>query len=407
MPMDHLWKNQNFIYIWIAQVISAFGNSLYFISLMWLIWDSTKSTALSGMFAIIYDIPQLALGLWIGILISRYSLKQTLMFTDLVRAIVAFIVFLLYMANGTNLVVLFTAIFVEGTLLAINRPASMSILPLIVSEKHLISANSYTQMSTRTANILGYGVSGLLISLLGVSVCLVYTSVSYFINTFMISKLSGYFITAQKTDSLKEDLKSGYSYLWKEKSLLIVFSIGILMNVGGSPIGVLGPAFSEKILNDSATGYGMMQGTWVVGIAIGAFMIRKLAGEHLWITLAVGFFVQGIAQFGFSYSTTLWVAAGCLFVHGTFMSVANIPLSTYIQRKVPSHFLAHVFSILGTLVMAVNPLAYAASGFLADWIGLRETYRVGSLFPILAALLVVFTPWLKRMNSNQARGVLG
>jgi DHA3 family macrolide efflux protein-like MFS transporter len=77
--------NSNFRKIWIAQLLSDLGNSLYFASLMWLLWNATKSTVHSGFYAVVYDIPQLVLGLWIGVVIGRFSLKKVLILSDLIR----------------------------------------------------------------------------------------------------------------------------------------------------------------------------------------------------------------------------------------------------------------------------------------------------------------------------------
>lgn len=394
-------KERDFKLNWLALIISGLGNSLYFVALMWIIWDITKSTVHSGFFAIVYDIPQIVLGLWIGVVISRYSLKKIIVLTDIIRGITVLLLILFYLLDYLNLYVLYGAILIEGIMLVINRPAQSSILPQIVNKDKLEVANAVTQLTNRIISVAGYGLAGVIISTLGALLSLIYNAISFFISAILINKIS---IEGKNTikGSIKESFKEGFLYLKKEHVLIIIFGIGILMNVGGAPITVLGPAFSENILHAGATGYGIVQASWFLGIAFGAVIIGTYFSKKLWITLSIGFFVQGIAQIAFGLSSNIALALLFIFIHGIFMSVANIPLFSFVQRYVPSVYLPHVFSILGTLVMAVNPLAYAAAGFLADSIGIKETYIIGGLLPIIATLLIILPPWLRKVNFNKS-----
>jgi DHA3 family macrolide efflux protein-like MFS transporter len=175
------------------------------------------------------------------------------------------------------------------------------------------------------------------------------------------------------------------------------------MNVGGAPITVLGPALSEKVLKAGAFEYGLLQGAWFLGIAFGAFIIGKWKPNRLWVGLAIGF--QGVAQLGIGMSGLFSLTLVLFMLHGIFMSVANIPLFSFVQKFVPTEQLPHIFSILGTVVMAVNPLAFAGSGYLAEIVGIQQTYILGSILPILATLLIVLPSWLKNENSRKSEEV--
>ena len=397
-----LFKLKDYRNIWLAQMLSGLGNSLYFVSLMWLIWDKTKSTMHSGLYAIIYDIPQLALGLWIGVIISRYSLKKVIIFSDIARAIGVILIIISIVFDKFNLYILYGAVLIEGVMVVINRPATNAIVPQIVPKNQLEIANATTQLTNRLIGVAGYGIAGVILTSFGALISIVYNAVSFILSAFLTNKVSENIEFKKKKTSLKDDFKEGFLYLKQEPVLIIIFSIGILMNVGGAPITVLGPAFSEKILNAGATGYGMIQASWFCGIAIGAIFIGAYQSRELWVTLAIGFFIQGIAQLAFGLSTSLSLALIFIFIHGAFMSVANIPLFSFVQRYVPTEHLPHVFSILGTLVMAINPLAFGASGFIAEAVGVKETYIIGGLLPIIATILIVLPPWLRKVSINKS-----
>lgn len=397
---------KDFRRLWIAQMLSGLGNSLYFVSLMWLIWENTNSTLHTGLFAILYDIPQLFLGLWIGVVISRFSLKKVMVFSDIIRALGVCIVIACYLMDIFSVYILYLAIMLEGLMLVINRPASNAILPQIVPKEKLESANATSQLSNRIINVAGYGVAGVIITTVGALFSIIYNAISFVISAILINKIDEEVTTKQKKNTLMQDFKEGFIYLKNEPVLIIIFSIGILMNVGGAPITVLGPAYSEKVINAGATGYGIIQAVWFIGIALGALYIGNKKTTQLWITLSIGFGIQGIAQMAFGMSSHISFSVLFILLHGFFMSVANIPLFSFVQRYVPRDKLPHVFSILGTLVMAVNPLAFGASGFLAEYVGIRESYILGSLLPLIATLLIILPPWLRTADKNNQKGEL-
>lgn len=396
-----VFSHKAFRNLWLTQMLTGFGNSLYFISLSWIVWDLTNSTLQSGLFAIMYDSPQLILGLWIGIIIRRYNLRDILVFSDFLRACIVIMVLVSYVLGVLTISMIFIAIFLEGVLIVLNRPANNAIIPQVVSKDYLETANATTQMSNRIVNVTGYSIGGLLLSIIGAAFNILFNAISLIISIFLLKKIRGIQTPLKKKNGLQNDFKEGFHYLKSNRALVIIFSIGILMNVGGAPITVLGPAYAENILEAGARGYGNIQASWFIGIAVGAFYIGNKKIKSLWKALAVGFLLQGIAQIAFGLSFSIYVSMLLIAIHGISMSVANIPLFSFVQRNVPGTHLPHVFSILGTLVSIVNPLAFGVSGLLAENIGIRYTYILGGLLPFLATILIVFPPWLKNPDTSQ------
>ncbi|MFC0273945.1 hypothetical protein ACFFIX_21415 [Metabacillus herbersteinensis] len=81
--------------------------------------------------------------------------------------------------------------------------------------------------------------------------------------------------------------------------------------LGRTPITVLGPVYAEEVVNAGASGYGIIQAIWFVGIALGAFYIGNKKTNKLWITLSLGFGIQGFAQLAFGLSNHIVFSALC------------------------------------------------------------------------------------------------
>ena len=84
--------------------------------------------------------------------------------SDLLRAA---IVLLLPVAAVTNIVLVYPLIFLVTSISVFFRPARVAILPRIVPEEDLLSANSALWVGETIADVIGYPLAGLFVALLG------------------------------------------------------------------------------------------------------------------------------------------------------------------------------------------------------------------------------------------------
>src|SRR6476646_2699414 len=78
-------KNRNFRYIWSAQLISDFGDSLTNVALLFLINSLTGSAAAVATMFIVLTVPQVTFGLVAGVYVDRLDRKRIMIMSDLAR----------------------------------------------------------------------------------------------------------------------------------------------------------------------------------------------------------------------------------------------------------------------------------------------------------------------------------
>ena len=91
--------------------------------------------------------------------------------SDILRAA---IVLLLPVAAVTNIVLVYPLIFLVTTISVFFRPARVAILPQIVPEEDLLSANSAMWVGETIADVIGYPLAGVFVALLGTAVPLAF-----------------------------------------------------------------------------------------------------------------------------------------------------------------------------------------------------------------------------------------
>ena len=67
-----MW-NRNVTVLWLAQLITAMGDAIYQLALIWLILDMTGSSIITGMVAMGAYLPAMLFGLLGGVFADKYN----------------------------------------------------------------------------------------------------------------------------------------------------------------------------------------------------------------------------------------------------------------------------------------------------------------------------------------------
>ena len=116
-------------------------------------------------------LPNLLLSPIAGAFVDRWDRKEVMVVSDLLRAA---IVLLLPVAAVTNILLVYPLIFLVTTISVFFRPARVAILPRIVPEEDLLSANSAMWVGETIADVVGYPLAGVFVALLGTAVPLAF-----------------------------------------------------------------------------------------------------------------------------------------------------------------------------------------------------------------------------------------
>ena len=116
-------------------------------------------------------LPNLLLSPIAGTFVDRWDHKEVMVVSDILRAA---IVLVLPLAAVTNIILVYPLIFLVTSISVFFRPARVAILPRIVPEEDLLSANSALWVGETIADVIGYPLAGLFVALLGSAVPLAF-----------------------------------------------------------------------------------------------------------------------------------------------------------------------------------------------------------------------------------------
>lgn len=391
--------------VW-GQTVSLFGDYIAYVTIPIFIYQLTGRGLDLGLTAAAETIPTLLFGFTAGVFLDRFPIKPILIFSDVLRALV-FVLLAVGAATDAALPwMVFLAAFAVGSLATFFNSGLEALLPSVVSEDHLVVVNSHLALARTMAFALGPALGGILISVGGgFPVAFAANATTFMVSAFvLIGVRVRDRVEVAAEEPFMASLRTGVSFLLKDpvlrwvtigaavanfvfaplEALLVVF-IPTYLAAGFTP-----PGFLEFLFADEAL-IGLFIGLQAaVGSAMIFFGPRIARKAHLGRMFAVGLVLFGVGFATMAFSGSFWgfIPAG-IGVGG--VGYANIAIVTMRQRLAPPDMLGRVVAASRTISWSLIPLGAAIGGGLADAIGLRTVYVLGTAGVLITAIVVIRT----------------
>ncbi len=404
-PYVRLALNGSFSALWTGQLISLFGDRLNQLALVAVVLVSTGSTLASGLAFFAAMLPNLLFSPIAGTFVDRWDRKEVMVVSDILRAALVLVV---PIAAVANLILVYPLIFLVTTVSVFFRPARVAILPQIVEERDLLSANSAMWVGETIADVIGYPLAALFVASLGTAVPLAFwaDSATYLASAALLATIvvrpleppAGSADSAEPARSaFLAEMKAGWAFLRNETVLLAntlqgaagQFSLGIAI--------ALTPAFVKLTYSQSSLGYigayGFLETGIGVGNLVGGFVIGLLGSRFAKGRMIIaGYATWGLLITLFALTDNLGIAIGLAAGQGVANMVFIIPSQTLFQERTPPELMGRVVGFRFALVFGSMTVALALGAVLGEIFGPGPIIAVFGLVTMLAGLAGLLVP---------------
>lgn len=328
--------------------------------------------------------------------INDFSFTQNIIYSDLIICTLAFTSAIEFFEISIWLLVIFAIAF--GTATALFLPVVFALIPKIVPEEKLQSANAFSQVSMQLANTIAPAISGVLLSLYGAA--LVYTVMTML---FLISWILVFFLgsNADMKNESKErltfkkfyrEILEGIKIVIKRKMISVLLLISLLLNlsiVGPQQIGL--PFIAAQISESGADVLGTLMSSLGLGTLTGVLSINLFNQYKNKFLLAV----LMTALLGISWSLTGFFSSGLgllllnLFISGLFIGVLNVLIVTLIQSNTPETAIGRVMSLQLLSSTGIQPLTLLLVGSVLGLISVQSLFLISGMALILILALTL------------------
>ena len=141
-----IFRNRNFTFMWTGQLVSSIGSALTTLAASVLVFRETGSALSVGLMLIATSGPTIVIGMLAGVFVDRYDRKRIMLVSDLLRAI---LIFLIPSLIHLHLNWLYVIVALTSGITQFFDSAHASVLPEVASDvpKHLGYALQWFLMS--------------------------------------------------------------------------------------------------------------------------------------------------------------------------------------------------------------------------------------------------------------------
>ncbi len=402
-PYLRLVRNRNFSLLWVGQVISLIGEKFHTIALPFLVFGENRSALEVGLAFAATAAPNLLFGPVAGALVDRWDRRTTMIVCDLTRAVMLLAVpFVL----PINVGLVYLLAFLIGAVTLLFRPAKTAVIPAIVEERELVTANSASSVADTASDLIGLPMAGIVVATLSGSLELAFVIVAatYVLSAILIFAMhvppQSLIDTPFRPRSVWNEMIEGWRFLRRQAEL---FSNTIVSTVAQIAVGaeiVATVPYTERVL-DLTAGisepeqlYALILTAVAAGSVVGGISIG-IIGERLpkGPVIIAGLVGMGLTLVVAGLVTNPYVAIGVFFFTGLFNMVFIIPTITLFQQRTPQPLMGRVVASRQALVFGAIAISMGLSGLLADIIGAAMVLVIaGAICAVSGAVGVLVPP---------------
>jgi MFS family permease len=407
-PYVRLALNGSFSALWAGQLISIFGDRINTVALVAIVFGVTESFTAGALAFVVATLPNLLLSPIAGTFVDRWDRKEVLVVSDILRAA---LVLLIPLAVIVNLLLAYVLIFLVTAVSIFFRPARVAILPQIVEEDELVTANSAMWIGETAADILGYAIAGLLVAALKTALPLAFwlDAVTYLASAILLATMVVRPVDRGELEKAAADrdtlgflgqMREGFRFLRREPTLLANTVQAAVAQCTVGALLALMYAYAAQVYESSGLDwkavYGFLETSVGAGNLVGGFVIgligARLAKGH---SIIGGYIVFGIFTILLALSSQLPVALAFGFGAGIANMAFIIPSQALFQERTPAALMGRVVSFRFALVFGAMTVAAALASVLLIFLSASVVLVMFSVVTVGAGIAGWFKPALR------------
>lgn len=380
-----LLADKRFALLWTGATISVLGDGLTWTSLIWLVYEITGSSAGVGLLVVIYTAPVIVGGLFAGLVLDRFDRRKAIMADNAVRGAFMGMIPILFYLGHLQLWHLYLAAGVYGLFKMISLAGIPSLLPSIVLEGQLTTANAMESISYGIGGVMGPALAGILIGKIGGANTIALDAISYYVFVACMATMPAIASPKSFAHPIRHGLRPALRFIWSTPAIWAITLMFMSVNVGLSMLPVFLPIYAKQVLQGDASTFGLLFSAIAVGEMIGSVLIGGLRWPWtLGRSIAAAQFVMGVSFLGLLTMPALPMTLALLAATHLLGSPLTIWAQTIRMRLIPEHLRGRVFSLLRTLMQSTPPVGGMLGTALLTGFGLPLT--------ILAIVLIIGIP---------------
>jgi MFS family permease len=395
----HALRSRDFRLVWGGQSVSLIGNGALFVALGWRAVALTgKSTSLAFVL-LLWSLGMLTTLLIGGALADRYERRRLMIISDISRGILVAGLAVVDASGHLTLTRLLLFALALGLGDGFFHPAFGGIVPLVVEQPLLASANALIGISRNISFVIGPAIASALYAGVGPSTVFAFDAWTYAFSASLLwlARPRAVEREGEPTGTLRE-VVDGIRYIAGVPWLWVTISLAaLIVMVAFAPYQALLPKLVQEHFHRGVGAYGTLFALQAVGMVVGALLFGQINPRRHRVVLFYSFFaLNDLCVIAMALVASYRTAIALVTMRGTLIGFSNALWETVMIELVPEDKLSRVVSLDYFGSFGLTPVGFALTALLAGFFTPSDILVVSFAF---AAFLWIAPLASKRLRS--------
>jgi MFS family permease len=392
---------RDFRVLWIGAFTSSIGTWMQKVAQSWLVLTltGTASAFYLGLDSFLGEIPILLFTLIGGVVADRRDRRKLLLMSQYIQMTAAFTLAALVYLDIVRIWHVLTLSVITGMAQAFGGPAYQSLFPSLVDKRDIPNAIALNSIQFNLARVIGPLIAGAALTAFGMIACFGLNGVSFLAVIVAILSLHIRHIPATTVSHMRDELKSGLSYVKRQPALIGLTILAFATTFLGNPILTFLPLFAQNVFGGGVGQYTRLMACAGAGAVTGALVVAWLGKfRHMGRTLLMIQLAFGVLVVLFAITRIVWLNGVLLYAGGACMVMVFAMLSSLVQLIAPNDMRGRVMSIYMVAFRGGMPLGSLVAGYAATRTSAPAVLTVnGVLLSLVAAWFLLKSRGIKEL----------
>ncbi|MGB0715157.1 MAG: MFS transporter [Phycisphaerae bacterium] len=387
-----LLRNWNFILLWGAYAISAFGDNLSEMAIfktLNIAEGEVDITPLTARKDFVFFLPFMLMAPFAGVLADRFSRRALMIGADIVRMLIfLFFSSLLLFFKDWGSYGAFLPLLPIGLMAAVFSPSRAALLPTVIHPTQLVRANGMISGMGIIASMMAVLIGGYLAQHYEPILSFRLDAATFFVSALLLilmrpPRAQNVVEHERPPVRMMQNVREGAAYIRTHRRVLELIGISLVVWLCGPLVKSIIPTIVVKTYEGGYDSIGQYLGLLGAGFVVGAICMTLVGGSvrsyapigfGLW-GISLGMILLSISVFApLDVSSRRWIGGFGIFVAGFSAIMVMATYNALLQRIVPDRYLGRVFGVkdlitMSALLVPTGALAIPKWEAIDEWVG--------------------------------------
>ena len=373
-----LLRQRDFALLWGGATISAVGDGMSFVALLWLLIERGGTPADVGWLAAIHTAPVIIGGFATGVILDMFDPRRVLAADNALRGLAMASVPIASALGVLTTAHLFVVAGIYGLLYMTSAAGIPSLITRLIRRDDLTTANAMESLSFSLSGLIGPGVAGLLIAIAGAPFVIAIDALTYFVFVGCLLAMreggrggdplepgTAAVETPANTPAASRGLGPAIRFIFSAPAIVAITLFYMSVNVAGGIATVVIPLYVRDVLHAGSETFGLVLSVLTAGDLVGLLVVGAVNWRWpLGRSIAWALFTSGLVLLPWLLTPPVIPLAAILFVWGSLLSSLTPWAQTIRMRLIPPEMRGRVFALLRTSMQSTRPIGAVVAGLL-------------------------------------------